>query len=306
MNIDIHELISTFDNRKSKDLKILVYHERNKSIFFSSSAYYMREPSGNLRILSGLLPSLKNCFWKDLDYYKMLGKLNKTKSKKNINKTINPELSYGRYYGKIRGSLIHRQLNDYLIFDLKNFKKKYFKGLHPWAEKIFELIKKYEWIPLISEFDCFDAKLKIGTSIDMICYCKKTGKIIALEIKTGYKNNFENENGYMTGCLRRVLKLSFLNCAILQLLTSILFIVKNHQINLDKIEGHIIQVNNQEINEYTVSNDLLKQYGNKIYNSLYRKHINNLTLKRKLKKERNNPKNYKKILKTPIKKKKKK
>lgn len=288
MNIDISKIIEKYDSNKTDALRTLMYHERNKQVFFSSGAYYMRDNKGKLRVLSGLLPALKRCFWDKHDYFKVIGEI--TKIARNNHKSVKSDHSFGRFFGSVRGSVIHEQLNDFLLLDKKNFFKKY-NNLHPWASEIINLILDNKWIPIVSEFDIFDSKLIIGTSVDMLAFDPRTGKIIAIEVKTGYKNHFEIERGKMTGCLRNIMDFSFHNCAVLQILTAMVFIIKNHNIDSDKIEGHIIHINDSETNTYKVSNTFLLEYGTKIYDNLYKKHISDIKLKRKLKKEAKEKKN---------------
>ena len=282
MNVDIDKIISKYDSSKTEALKTLMYHERNKQVFFSSGAYYMRDNKGKLRVLSGLLPALRRCFWPKYDYFKVIGEI--TKIAKSKGKSVQSGHTFGRFYGNIRGSAIHEQLNDFLLLDKKNFFKKHC-NLHPWAREIVNLILDNKWIPIVSEFDVFDSKLIIGTSCDMICFDPRSGKIIAIEIKTGYKNHFEIERGKMGGCLKNVMPFSFHHCSVLQLATAMIFIIKNHNIDSSMIEGHIIQINDSETNTYKISQQFIIDYGKKIYDNLYRKYISDIKLKRKLKKD---------------------
>jgi len=289
MNVNIDEIISNFNPNKSLPIKTLIYNKRNSLVVFRSSAYYMRDKNGKFVILSGLLPALKKAFYKDKDSFKMF-KMAKTKS--------NSIGGFGRFFGSMRGSLIHEQLNDFLLFDKENFLKKH-AGLHPFGTRILQLISEKNWIPIVSEFDIFDEKLKIGTSIDMVCLSKDTGNIITIEIKTGYKNYFEIKNGYMKGCLKGILPYSLKNCATLQILTAMLFIIKNHKIDISYLEGYVIQINDEELNSYKVSNDLIIKYGKKIYDNLHKSHISEIKLKRKLKKDKKEIRSLQSIKKTP-------
>lgn len=291
MNINIEKILSKFDDSKTEYIKTLLYHERNKKVIYGNGSYHIMNDKGNFKVVSGLLPKLKECFWPNYDYFKVIGDITKMAKKKgqpSSSSSNNSGLS-----GNLRGSIIHIQLNDFLLLDKKNFYKKHF-NLHPWAKMIIDLILENYWIPICSEFNIFDAKLKIGTSVDMIAFDPKNGKIIALEIKTGYKNHFEIQKGTMSGCLRRVLPFSFHNCAVLQLLTSMIFIIKNHNIDSKKIEGHIIHINDTEVNSYKISQNFILDYGKKIYDGLIRKQKSNIIKKKQLKKQRN-------INKTPIK-----
>lgn len=287
MNIDIENIISK--HHLSGTLATLLHHDRNKQVFYSSGAYYMRDPSGKLRVLSGLLPSLKRTFWNNYDYFSVIGDITKIAKKKGLSVSSSSG-GFGKFTGNVRGSIIHEQLNDFILLDQKNFYKKYF-DLHPWGRDIINLILNNKWIPIVSEFDIFDSKLMIGTSVDMIAFDPKTGKIIAIEIKTGYKNHFEVEKGKMTGCLKGVLGFSFHNCAMLQLVTAMIFIIKNHNIDYDNIEGCIVHVNDSQLDSYKIKPGFLMEYGKKIYDNLYKKYISDIKLKRKLKRDAKEAKN---------------
>lgn len=285
MNINKEEILNRLDDKRDASIKKLLTHNRNKLVFFSSGAYYMHIKKENRqKLLSGLLPALQKCFWPKFNYFSILSSLNKSK-KKNSSSESKTNGSGGNYYGKIRGSIVHTQLHDFLFYNKEFFYKKHY-NLHPWAKRILEEIVKKGWMPIVSEFDIFDKKVNIGTSVDMVCYCIKTAKIILIEIKTGYKNVFEKKHGYMAGCLKETMPLSFEHCATLQLLTSMLFIIKNHEIELDNIESHIIQINENEFNFYKISNSFILLNGKAIYNNLHKSYISSIKLKRKLKRDR--------------------
>src|SRR6185436_5938525 len=155
MNLNIDNIIKY--NKNSTDLEKLLSHVRNKLVFFNNKSYYYIDKKGLIKPLKGLLPSLKNCFWNDFNYYDIRGKIPKNKDSK-----------YGKHFGSIRGTIVHKQLNDFLLFDEENFLKLHY-NLHPWAKNIFNLILKNNWLPIKSEFNIFDSSLNIGTSVDMIC-----------------------------------------------------------------------------------------------------------------------------------------
>jgi hypothetical protein len=253
-------------------------------ISFSSSAYYLKvKDSNKLKLLNGLLPSLKNCFWPNMDYYAMLASKKGNQSIQKKGDTSNG--GFGQYYGKIRGSIVHTQLHDYLFYNNYFFEKKH-KQLHPWSKRILEEIIKKGWIPIISEFNVFDSKTNIGTSIDMVCYCRSKSKIILIEIKTGYKNVFESKRGTMSGCLKKIMPLSFEYCATLQLVVPMLFIMKNHCIDLSNLEGHVIQINDNEFNFYKISESFILENGKNIYDSLVKSYTSSIIKKRKQKKDK--------------------
>lgn len=306
MYTDLNEIAKT----AGPDVSKLLTHKRNANVIFKNSCYFINSTLGNHRMdgglgekannwrpVSGLLPVLKKCFWSLMDVIEIKKTWQSSSSYLMFkNKELDQGTTCGRgggggglFYGSIRGTIIHEQVHDYILFDKNNFHKKY-THLDPWTKKIFNTIESNGWIPIISEFDIYDASLKMATSVDIICYDKNdNGKIICIELKTGYCGYFHRfiTGSNMSGCLKKM-PMSVKNCASIQLISSMLFIIKHHKIT--NIEGYIIHINEREFNLYPVKNEFIVKYGNKIYNDIYkhRKSVFVSEKKKKMEKKKNN------------------
>ena len=126
--------------------------------------------------------------------------------------------------------------------------------------------------PLKGEFMIYDELLNISTSIDMIC-TNKEGKLIFLEFKTGYKNYFENNDGIMDKSLC-FMNNSPLNWATIQLVSSIMILIKNYNININDTLSYIIRIDNENpIDCYPIQNEFIKKISPYIYNDLLNERI---------------------------------
>src|SRR6185295_4276490 len=67
--------------------------------------------------------------------------------------------------GFMRGSRIHRQIEDAVLLDVENFRRKHPEGMHYWAHQILQAILSHGWCPVVSEFVVFDLQLKAATRI---------------------------------------------------------------------------------------------------------------------------------------------
>ena len=283
MNIDPKEVIKKLSITNRGPCKQLLGNPRNSIVHFTGSAYYRISKNGKDIRLSGLLPVLKTCFWPNTNINTIMSK----KRKKDTNNDDNNKTQYkkyrlnngsyvtiktpvinksssdhgrGKHFGLIRGTKIHEQLNDYILFDKPNFLKKHI-NIHPWTKKIFGFIKSKGWCPLVGEFNLYDPALNMGTSVDIVFVSMDTGHLILLEIKTGYNGYFEENDGcYMEGPLNGVLENSPINWAILQIVFSTILVVMYHKIELTYIEAWVLRIDTNDIQKIKIENNIIKQY----------------------------------------------
>ncbi len=267
----------------------LVQHERNARILNTKGAYYYVDDKGKHILLSGLLPCLKKTFFPDTNIYNLmkktpqtsiaLNKLIKNKKKKKgkeKDEEKKKKVSKGRFWGRIRGTMVHTELEDFINFMseskedfLRNFLRKR-PGIHIYTKRILTFIMEtMKWLIVRSEFDVFDEKLRIGTSFDIICTNKENGKLVLLEVKCGFKTYFDNHDGYMHHSLCKLTN-SMHHQANIQLITSSVFLIKNHRIPLDDIEMYVIRVDDDDLHYYRVHNEYVAKKGMQIYNDLLR------------------------------------
>jgi len=259
--------------KQSETVKKLVCNERNKLIVNTKGAYYYRNKLGKYQILTGLLPRLRKTFFPDMNIFNLLKKpkasqstgIFKKKKKKRTTKKPKKE-SKGWSYGKIRGSTVHQEIEDFIFLDSKNFRKKH-PSIHLYTHKILKFIlDTMQWKLLRSEFDVFDEALGLGTSIDIVAVTKD-GKLVLIEVKCGYTNTFDNNDGFMHRPLHKLTN-SPHNQANIQLITSALLLIKHHQISLDEMLLYVIRVDDDDLHYYKINSEYVQKKGVKIYNQL--------------------------------------
>jgi hypothetical protein len=282
MDVDVMEVIKGVDDKKP--VEKLLLNERNKRIIHQGSCFYMiNKKTGKYEPLKGLLPSLKKAFWPETNFYTVSSTIAGQKRKrsntstrrrgrnnKNIKQIAVPH-NKGRHFGSIRGSQVHKQLEDFILLDKKNFDKKYGR-LHIWTKRILLYIIEQEWQPIFSEFHIFDEDLRIATSIDMICITPE-GKLIILEFKTGYSGYWRksNKGERISGPLKSIMANNPLNRAKLQLAFSMLFLIKHHQIV--NMEGWIIRIDQKELEAIKLDCNFLRIYSKSMYKHLEKRMI---------------------------------
>jgi hypothetical protein len=189
------------------------------------------------------------------------------KPKKTKAKTKPKPKKRGYFYGTIKGTKVHEQLEDFVLLDKKNFLKKH-NGLHPWSKRILSHITEVmKWIPLKSEYNIYNETLMIGTSIDMICVDPKNGKLILLEFKTGYRNYFENNDGFMSHSLY-LMKNSPLNWATIQLVFSIIMLCKQSGMRLRDIEAYVLRIDDDTLDSYAIDKTFIDEMTEPIFNDM--------------------------------------
>lgn len=256
--MDINEDLVIKNIKNNKALTCLLKHERNKDIINTKGTYYQYVRSlSKYKKLNGLLDRLRKTFYPDFDLYQLTKNNKKTKKKKKIQNN--------GIYGKDRGKMIHKEIEDFITLDKKNFLK-FHPTVHAFTKKIFKQLELMKWQPVKSEFDVFDENLGIGTSIDMICV-NHEGKIVLIELKFGYRDNYDDYDNLMLHSLKNLTN-SPHNQANLQLITSAIFIIKNHHISLNDLLLYVIKVDEDRIYPYQILNDYVKLKMHNIYNDL--------------------------------------
>jgi len=239
----------------------LLTHERNKKIINTSGAYYHLDKEGKYRILSGLLPRLRSVYWPGSSIYQQMKSVKTAPRAKQAK-----HASKGRFAGVIRGSQIHKELRDFVVLDGKNFKKNH-KRLHPFSSRILRVIvETMKWMPFLPEHDIYDEDWGVGTSIDMICL-DKDGRLILLEFKTGYKDYFENPDGYMQHTLARMSN-TIQNQATMQLTSAALILEKKYHVPVEQMRLYVIRIDDETLDIVPVDRSFVQKLGPSIYQDL--------------------------------------
>lgn len=275
MDTVVEKVIAGLTHRKTA--LQLTRHQRNRLVKNTNGAYYYLKPNGEYQVLSGLLPRLKAVFWPQSDFYSLRKAGSQVSKPRHKKKTKNAATAAttmkvgghgkGRHYGSIRGTEVHRQLKDFIELDEKNFLKRNNGCIHEFTKRILlYIVGQAHWRPLCSEFDIFDAELGIGTSVDLVCVDKQ-GQLILLEIKTGYRDYFQQSDGHMRGSLC-ALENTPQHWAYVQLMAAAMMIVRHHMIPLARMQLYVLRVDEENLDAYALSNDYVQERMAGVYQDL--------------------------------------
>lgn len=234
-----------FVESNKEEVERLLEHERNYRVIFQGTGFrYERKSDGRYIRLRGLLIVLKEAFFSEVNYWeqKKLFVKKTGRAQKRTTHSRGPDL------GRIRGSRIHRELEEFVKLDMKNFTKLN-KCVHPWTKSVLKFVKNNNWLPVASEFKLFDPLLRIGTAVDLVCVTEP-GKIVLIEIKTGFEEGFFCGSKSMTGPLCSVMNDSPANQACLQVLLSMLIVMKYHKVY--NVEAWVVRVRGKPTADPTI------------------------------------------------------
>ena len=96
----------------------------------------------------------------------------------------------GGITGRARGTMIHHHIHDMVYMDEATFKRAHPEGKHKWAENVWKHLKERNWYPIIPEFLVYRLDYYLATRIDLVCVERHSGKILFIELKTGYVDDF--------------------------------------------------------------------------------------------------------------------
>jgi hypothetical protein len=147
-----------------------------------------------------------------------------------------------RGVGMELGKQVHKQL-EIFARDRAAFSKVVPRPDPLVAEIIRKLVGDWSLVPLWSEYEIWDETLRYATSVDLICFHPKKGRLVFFEVKTGYRDSFSFSTG-------RKIKGRFgidstpLNHAFLQILIPIETMKRHYGIRA--IDGYVLHVNEQK------------------------------------------------------------
>jgi hypothetical protein len=193
---------STKDKIEQGKKKIvrLISNARNKQIKLvnvgNRKAFCVQfDGTGKEYIYSGLTKKLARVFYPDLEE-------DPKKRSKNGPEAERAKVK-GPYYkpanmvrtcllfGKEHGERVHAEM-QYFTDCMVHGKgvDEFYRGVKdpdPCTLRFICCLDKKGWIPIVSELQIWDEDLRIATSIDLIALDLNTGKVILLELKTGYE-----------------------------------------------------------------------------------------------------------------------
>ena len=243
----------------------LLEHERNERVINTGGAYYWMNARGKLDVQSGLCPHLSGTFWPHTSYAQMMK--NAKRSPKGAGGGGGSE---GRFGGLVRGSRVHKQMQDAVRLDAKTFKKIH-KRMHNYTQRLLRaIVDNMKLLPFLTEFDCADETMGVrgvGTSIDQIAL-DADGHLVLIEVKTGYRETFTTaRDGNMRGALWRM-PCTPHNQASLQITAAALILHKRYGIPLEEMRLYVLRIDDHEVEVMAVKQDFVERLGDEIYNDL--------------------------------------
>ncbi len=259
MNVN-QEHVLTFI-RRPKWARHLLQHERRNHIVNTSGAYYyMCRQTGKYRVLSGLCPRIRRAFWAHSAYYDMMKQARRQfKRKKQHNN--------GRFGGLIRGSRVHKELNDFVLLGRDAFKKLHRGNLHHCTLQLLKaIVAKLELQPFLPEYDIYCEHIGVGTSVDMVCV-DNDGRIVLLEFKTGYADSFLAQDGHMARSLC-LMPCTPQNQATVQLVVAALILHKRYDVPLEEMRLYVMRCDDAVVEIIPVPLPFVHKLGPTIYDDL--------------------------------------
>jgi hypothetical protein len=103
----------------------------------------------------------------------------------------------------------------------------------------------------------FDEGLRIATAIDIVCVEPSTGRLVFIELKTGYKDYFVNHVGYMKHELH-FMRNSPLNWANIQLTFGVMLLLRHHSnLSLQHCLAYVIRIDDDSLDCYELDNQFI-------------------------------------------------
>ncbi len=146
-----------------------------------------------------------------------------------------------KLFGKDHGTQVHGELEKFTNYIINGQgKDKFFSDVSdpdPCTLRVLSYLESKKWIPILSEHKIWDEDLRLATSVDMIALDMRTGKVIMIELKTGYEGEIygPTENDPKFPAPLETITNCPLNRHMLQLLSMDLILKKKYGISLDEL-----------------------------------------------------------------------
>lgn len=281
MNIDTQKILGGSGTNLDLARKVL-WHERNERVKHAAGRFFYCEERGEAwNSLRGLLPSMEETFFPDVDMHAIVNQGKKRRGggggsgggprRERVKRG-------GRFGGVIKGDETHEQLMHIVPLNRESFHRLH-PTMHRFTQRLIEfIVRDMHWQPLVSEFAVFDELLRMGTAIDMICRRQSDGRLVLLEFKTGYADYYDCASGMMHGPLKKMNN-SPRSQATLQLLCGALLLMIHHKLRSDEFEMYVVRVDETHLEPHKLNNEYLLRKGQKIYNALFENNRRQMTLK---------------------------
>jgi hypothetical protein len=250
-------------------------HPRNLNVGFvplEEHYQYVDPVTNKLRRAKGITKLLKDTFYKDFKpVYAPSPSTNRKKKrmKRGVKLTgqqlLAQKLADDRIKGLKLGTTVHQELCDWArLPSIEAWRCK-----HPrpnmYTVKVIRALHRLRIEPLYGEWPIF-ADWGIATGIDIVgASADYRGRLVLIEVKTGYEGYFKRGNGNMTRTpMKRVIN-SPMNQALLQCLIGRAILEREY--GIEGVIGIVIRVHREGVNVYPIPETFLRRQ-NTIYRAL--------------------------------------
>jgi|SRR6056297_2371792 len=231
-------------------------HPRNKKVAFikhTESFEYVDPCTDHVVRAKGLTKIIKGAFFSNYEpvYSKETTQMRKKRNKNYSRETqrkhgisgeemLRRKVNNKRLKGFTLGNVVHDELCSWARSTNEKEWAEQNKTLNTFTIEIMKVLKAMKIEPLYGEWPIFDEHVPYATSIDMIGISGRAkGKLVLIEIKTGYDGYFDKGNAKMTRTpLKRVIN-SPQNQAFIQCLMAMLTL--KHRYGINQVFGVVIR-----------------------------------------------------------------
>ncbi len=196
--------------RDATAARALMTHPRNACLTLEGGCFHFldhaRAGDNKLVPLKGLTSILKAFYWpsyspwaKSQSAVVKAIKRQAAERRRNFQK-VHKSAAHGRVTkqfktaqeaarGSVRGSIVHRQLGEWVRLDLATFMEHNPDGKHPLLKMALAAFHKAHMVPLAIEYRVAWTDGRLGTAIDAACVDLVTGVVHFVEIKTAQSRN---------------------------------------------------------------------------------------------------------------------
>jgi hypothetical protein len=183
-----------------------------------------------------------------------------------------PATMQAKLYGFMKGSRIHRQVEDYTLLDEGSFRRKYPDGMHPDAMALLRGIIGQGWRPMCAEYVCYHAKARMATRLDLICV-DRAGRLVFLEVKTGYGfGAFDNDTAktWVVGCPLGAVPATPRNQALVQLALGVAMCADNLSLPAEAYCAYVAHIDQAQLRFIQLAPAFLTTYASRLIAFVWR------------------------------------
>jgi len=252
-------------------VKAFSAHARNRSVGFTpydGCFKYVDPATGRLRRAKGITKILRGAFY--ADYTPVYGPRAKPRprTRETSRQRLARQMADDRVRGLELGTVVHQELCDWArIADERAWRRD-----HPtpnmYTVKAIRALNKLRIEPLYGEWPIFAhwGTAGIATGIDIVgASAEYDGRLVLIEIKTGYEGYFKRGSGKMTRTPMKRVDNSPQNQAFLQCLTARAML--ENEYGIAGTIGLVMRVHARGVNVYAIPDTFLRRQ-NTIYRGL--------------------------------------